>query len=74
MKLMFKYVRSLMHVIKKQQILLNKIKKNLVCIAEALLEYETLSGEDIESLYNTGKMLEHHDGTLTEEPVQEVQR
>ena len=25
-----------------------------------------------QSLYNTGKMLEHHDGTLTEEPVQEV--
>ena len=48
-----------MLVIKKQQILLNKIKKNLF-------------GEDIESLYNTGKMLEHHDGTLTEEPVQEV--
>ena len=37
-----------------------------------MLENETLSGEDIESLYNTGKMLEHHDGTLTEEPVQEV--
>ena len=47
-------------------------KEKLICIAEALLEYETLSGEDIESLYNTGKMLEHHDGTLTEEPVQEV--
>ena len=47
-------------------------KEKLICIAEALLEHETLSGEDIESLYNTGKMLEHHDGTLTEEPVQEV--
>ena len=47
-------------------------KEKLICIAEALLEYETLSGEDIESLYNTGKMLEHHDGTLTEEPGQEV--
>ena len=47
-------------------------KEKLICIAEALLEHETLSGEDIESLYNTGKMLEHHDGTLTEEPVQEL--
>ena len=72
MKLMFKYEKLLMLVIKKQQILLNKIKEKLICIAEALLEHETLSGEDIESLYNTGKMLEHHDGTLTEEPVQEV--
>lgn len=47
-------------------------KEKLICIAEALLEYETLSGEDIESLYNTGKMLEHHDGSLNQEPVQEV--
>ena len=47
-------------------------KDKLICIAEALLEHETLSGEDIESLYNTGKMLEHHDGTITQEPVQEV--
>ena len=23
-----------------------------------------MSGEDIESLYNTGHMLEHHDGTI----------
>lgn len=48
-------------------------KEKLICIAEALLEYETLSGEDIESLYNTGKMLEHHDGSLNQEPVQEVE-
>ncbi|PST39911.1 cell division protein FtsH [Faecalibacillus faecis] len=47
-------------------------KEKLICIAEALLEHETLSGEDIESLYNTGKMLEHHDGSLNQEPVQEV--
>ncbi|MDO5811839.1 MAG: ATP-dependent zinc metalloprotease FtsH [Bacillota bacterium] len=48
-------------------------KEKLICIAEALLEYETLSGEDIESLYNTGKMLEHHDGSLNQEPVQKVE-
>lgn len=48
-------------------------KEKLICIAEALLEHETLSGEDIESLYNTGKMLEHHDGSLNQEPVQEVE-
>lgn len=47
-------------------------KEKLICIAEALLEHETLPGEDIESLYNTGKMLEHHDGSLNQEPVQEV--
>ena len=47
-------------------------KEKLICIAEALLEHETLSGEDIESLYNTGKMLEHHDGSLNQEPVQEI--
>lgn len=47
-------------------------KEKLICIAEALLEHETLSGEDIESLYNTGKMLERHDGSLNQEPVQEV--
>lgn len=49
-------------------------KEKLICIAEALLEHETLSGEDIESLYNTGKMLEHHDGSLNQEPVQEVEK
>ncbi len=48
-------------------------KEKLICIAEALLEHETLSGEDIESLYNTGKMLEHHDGSLNQEPAQEVE-
>lgn len=48
-------------------------KEKLICIAEALLEHETLSGEDIESLYNTGKMLEHHDGSLNQKPVQEVE-
>lgn len=48
-------------------------KDKLICIAEALLEHETLSGEDIESLYNTGKMLEHHDGSLNQESVQEVE-
>ena len=47
-------------------------KEKLICIAEALLEHETISGEDIESLNNTGKMIEHHDGSLNQEPVQEV--
>lgn len=45
----------------KKQILANKDK--LVIIAEALLQYETLAGEQIEALFNTGKMLERHDGT-----------
>ena len=31
-------------------------KDKLIVIAEALLEYETLTGEQIESLYHTGKM------------------
>ena len=39
-------------------------KDKLITIAEALLEHETVSGEDIESLYNPGHMLEHHDGTI----------
>ncbi|MDD8049121.1 MAG: ATP-dependent zinc metalloprotease FtsH [Thomasclavelia sp.] len=37
-------------------------KDKLICIADALLEYETLAGEQIESLYKTGKMLEREDG------------
>ena len=39
-------------------------KDKLITIAEALLEYETLSGEDIESLYQTGHMLEKHNGSI----------
>ena len=35
-------------------------KDKLVVIANALLEYETLNNEQIESLYNTGKMLESY--------------
>lgn len=61
----------------KKQILDNKDK--LVTIAEALLQYETLAGEQIESLFNTGKMLERHDGTDnggidedTTTPVEEI--
>ncbi|MGN1182547.1 MAG: ATP-dependent zinc metalloprotease FtsH [Faecalibacillus sp.] len=42
-------------------------KDKLITIAEALLEFETLSGEDIESLYNTGHMLEHHDGIIKDD-------
>ncbi len=37
-------------------------KDKLSIIAEALLEYETLAGEQIESLFNTGKMLDRHNG------------
>lgn len=37
-------------------------KDKLVIIANALLEYETLNGEQIESLYYKGVMLETHDG------------
>ena len=39
-------------------------KDKLVIIADALLEYETLAGEQIEALFNTGKMLDRHDGTV----------
>ena len=37
-------------------------KDKLVIIADALLEYETLAGEQIEALFNTGRMLDRHDG------------
>lgn len=40
-------------------------KDKLEIIAKALLEHETLNNEQIESLYNTGKMLESHDGSIT---------
>ena len=39
-------------------------KDKLVTIANALLEHETLNNEQIESLYNTGVMLEMHDGKV----------
>ena len=35
----------------------------LSIIAEALLEHETLAGEQIEALFNTGKMLDRHNGS-----------
>lgn len=38
--------------------IINEQKDKLIIIAEALLEHETLTGEQIESLYTTGKMLE----------------
>lgn len=41
-------------------------KDKLVIIADALLEYETLAGEQIEALFNTGRMLDRHDGTNDE--------
>lgn len=42
--------------------IINGQKDKLVVIADALLEYETLNNEQIESLYHTGKMLESYDG------------
>lgn len=39
-------------------------KDKLEVIAKALLEYETLNNEQIESLFHTGKMLEVHDGNV----------
>ncbi|MCD8028303.1 MAG: ATP-dependent zinc metalloprotease FtsH [Erysipelotrichaceae bacterium] len=44
--------------------IINEQKDKLTIIAEALLEYETLNGEEIEALYNTGKMLDKHDGKI----------
>ena len=43
-------------------------KDKLVIIADALLEYETLAGEQIEALFNTGRMLDRHDGTVDDRP------
>ena len=40
----------------------------MVIIADALLEYETLAGEQIEALFNTGRMLDRHDGTVDDRP------
>ena len=48
-------------------------KDKLELIANALLEYETLNNEQIETLYNTGKMLESHDGTIQEETAVTVE-
>ncbi|HIX82334.1 MAG TPA: ATP-dependent zinc metalloprotease FtsH [Candidatus Erysipelatoclostridium merdavium] len=45
----------------KEIILANKDKLSI--IAEALLEHETLAGEQIEALFNTGKMLDRHNGS-----------
>lgn len=39
-------------------------KDKLEIIAKALLEHETLNNEQIESLYNTGQMLESHSGQV----------
>ncbi|MEG0452329.1 MAG: ATP-dependent zinc metalloprotease FtsH [Coprobacillus sp.] len=41
-------------------------KDKLIIVADALLEYETLNSEQIESLYQTGKMLEMHNGKIEE--------
>lgn len=47
-------------------------KDKLEMIAEALLEHETLNNEQIESLYNTGKMLESHSGQVNEDHHDDV--
>lgn len=47
-------------------------KDKLEMIAEALLEHETLNNEQIESLYNTGKMLESHSGQVNEDHNDDV--
>lgn len=41
-------------------------KDKLETIANALLENETLNGEQILELYNTGKMSDSYDGTITD--------
>ena len=51
-------ILSLIHIFIEAQ------KDKLVTIANALLEHETLNNEQIESLYNTGVMLEMHDGKV----------
>ncbi len=48
--------------------IINEQKDKLITIAEALLEYETLNGEEIEALYQTGKMLNKHDGKIDSNP------
>lgn len=48
--------------------IINEQKDKLITIAEALLEYETLNGEEIEALYQTGKMLNKHDGKIDSKP------
>ncbi|MBS5112692.1 MAG: ATP-dependent zinc metalloprotease FtsH [Coprobacillus cateniformis] len=47
-------------------------KDKLVVIADALLEYETLNNEQIESLYNTGQMLEAHSGKIDDDHHQDI--
>ncbi len=51
--------------------IINEQKDKLEIIANALLENETLNNEQIESLYNTGEMLESHSGIVEE--VKETQ-
>ena len=58
MKLMYKFVRLLMNVMLQAKEIIEANKDKLVIIADALLEYETLAGEQIEALFNTGRMLE----------------
>ncbi len=47
-------------------------KQKLETIAEALLEYETLNAEQIQSLYTTGKMPETFDGSVDPSATAEV--
>ena len=54
----------------KAKTIIEENRDKLECIANSLLEYETLAGEDIESLFATGKMLERHSGTVEEVEVE----
>lgn len=50
--------------------IINNNKDKMDIIANALLEHETLNHEQIQSLYNTGKMPETYDGT--EEHIESI--
>lgn len=51
--------------------IIHENKDKLAVIAEALLEHETLAGEQIESLFATGKMLERYEEKQPEEIIEE---
>lgn len=57
-------VRKIIETAHAQAIeIINNNKDKMDIIANALLEHETLNHEQIQSLYNTGKMPETYDGT-----------
>ncbi len=63
MKLTSRYVRSSKTAHAQATEIINNNKDKMDIIANALLEHETLNHEQIQSLYNTGKMPETYDGT-----------